>query len=408
MGPGGFDPFASRLARALVMAAGLPSAGCASAPVDEAVAPMAGLAPVGSSSGSPQAAASASELPAQPTALWWWADAEHLCMQPAATNRTVLVDARSRCGEGPDSLVRQQDNCPTCGHEFDADVTRVEAQRRGSACCYRRVARPKAPSLRVGRPLRSTGAGLVVAEQTTSGAWGVPLTVSAPSASAAQGWASDALLEHASAAELTRLALELAGLGAPSSLVRASLVAAAQEVRHARLCASLAEAYGGGALGTVGFGRLDLARSRPLARSAAELAERLLSDGCVGESVGAVVAAVGAADARARGEPDVARVLEIIAADEAEHAVLSMRALRRCLAVASSRERGRIMASVERVLASPLAFDALVGEGAPGRLTEGELARVVRRALAELVAPALHQLLTADETCTRASGPLLA
>ncbi len=243
-----------------------------------------------------------------------------------------------------------------------------------------------------GRPLRAAQGASVVATLRVREGWAHSASVSAPHEATAQAWLADARLEHASAAELTRLALELAGLGAPARLVRASLEAAAQEVTHARLCLGLAHAYAE-ATGPLSFGALELPASRPLARTPVELAERLLVDGCVGESVAALVAAVSAHDARARGEADVARALEVIARDEAEHAALSMAALSFCLSIASPAERRAIERLVARALASPeISLDPGPAAGAPGRLEGAELGRVAREAHALVLAPALGKL----------------
>ena len=57
-----------------------------------------------------------------------------------------------------------------------------------------------------------------------------------------EAWLADALLEHASIASFSRFTLELMALGAPPSLVAASLAAGDDEIRHARACFSLSAA----------------------------------------------------------------------------------------------------------------------------------------------------------------------
>jgi hypothetical protein len=383
--------FATRLRHALLVAAGVPVACAGSAP-DEVAIPVAGSASAGAALTATPPVASVTENPPEkdPADSTWRTAEGLLCMPPASTNRSSPAVEGSSCGSYPSSSVQTSSaGCSPCTYRFDEKASLAEARKRGRACCYEM----ERHYVRRGRPLRSSRGASVVAHLRAHAGWAHSLAVSAPHEAASQAWLADARLEHASAAELTRLALELAGLGAPARLVRASLEAAAQEVTHARLCLGLAEAYGGDQ-GALGFGALELGASRPLARKAVELAERLLHDGCVGESVAALVAWASAADARARGEADVARTLEVIASDEAEHAALSMAALAFCLERASPRERAAILGAVERALADQAPRpEACVAAGVPGRLTASELAQAAAEAHHEVVAPALRRLL---------------
>src|SRR5262249_9598845 len=64
-------------------------------------------------------------------------------------------------------------------------------------------------------------------------------------AALARAWEADALLEHASIAAFSRFAMDLLAVGAPPDLITAALAAATDEVRHARLCFTLAQRYSG-------------------------------------------------------------------------------------------------------------------------------------------------------------------
>lgn len=126
----------------------------------------------------------------------------------------------------------------------------------------------------------------------------------------------DGLDEHASVPAFERLAQELAAHAAPRVLVARALAAAAEEVRHARTCFSLAEAYLGRDVMVPGFPTLGSVRPRDLAQVMGEC----LLDGCVGEAAAAEVVLE---RARATAEPTERRALRAIAVDERGHAQLA-------------------------------------------------------------------------------------
>jgi hypothetical protein len=136
-----------------------------------------------------------------------------------------------------------------------------------------------------------------------------------------------ARLEGASVRAFRELRDELEALGAPRELVRAAGKSAWDEVRHARVVARLARAYGANGVRAVRT-RRKAARKRASSVIPAEArAERLLAlavenavEGCVRETFGAFVAtrqAEGATDARVRG------AMRGIAEDETRHAALA-------------------------------------------------------------------------------------
>ncbi len=141
----------------------------------------------------------------------------------------------------------------------------------------------------------------------------------------AQIWTDDARAEHAAVAAFSKLALQLLALRAPPDLVARVSFAAVQQVDHARLCFAIASAYGGTPLGpaplpeAVHWDDTDLDR----------IAHESLLDGCIGEGVAAEMARLGAQSAR---DPEVARVLRILASDEAAHAELAWSIVEWCVA----------------------------------------------------------------------------
>jgi hypothetical protein len=125
-------------------------------------------------------------------------------------------------------------------------------------------------------------------------------------------FAGAAQLEAASVPAFARLARELRAHGAPPSLIARAERARRDEIRHARAMAKLARRFGGAPRA--------IAKAALPVRSLAEIAVENAAEGCVRESLGALVAewqARFAADARVRA------AMKRIATDEREHAELA-------------------------------------------------------------------------------------
>jgi hypothetical protein len=135
----------------------------------------------------------------------------------------------------------------------------------------------------------------------------------------ARGWLDDALAEHASVASFARATLELLAVAAPPALLAAHQRAGLQEIRHAERCFALARAYGGGAVDP-GPIAVPLPRGGGLARLACDT----FVEGCVNETIGALLAARAL---EACTVTPVRDVLRIIAAEEAAHAALAWKTL---------------------------------------------------------------------------------
>jgi len=199
-------------------------------------------------------------------------------------------------------------------------------------------------------------------------------------------WAKAGAEEHASVASFSRLALELMALGAPTTLLADVQRAALDEVRHAEACWELARHFGGR---SVTAGEFPFAGPVTVRSTHAELAYAAAREGCLGETLGAHLAAAVAALAP---EPHVRRVLEAIAAEEAEHAVLSFRIVAWTLQAGGKAAR----AAVERALAEPwpepeleeLALRAHVDRRALQAASAEGVSGVLRPATAALLAAA--------------------
>lgn len=202
-------------------------------------------------------------------------------------------------------------------------------------------------------------------------------------------WARDAALEHASIASFARFALDLLAAGAPADLVRDAHAAMRDEIDHAARCYALASRFAGRALGP---GPLPIA-GVTAGGSVDEAAARALVEGCVGESIAAVLARH-ARDAAV--DPEARATLDVIARDEAEHAVLAFRfvawALRGGDARAALRDAAQL--AIDEALGAIEAGDARLDAtfAAFGQPTSAVRARATREAVEEVISPCLAAL----------------
>ena len=165
-------------------------------------------------------------------------------------------------------------------------------------------------------------------------------------------WLLAARMEHASVPAFSRLSLQLAALGAPARLLRATHIAALDEIRHAETSFDIARILSGEAhdagpiaeladeLGLAASANLTSATPRPL--SFRMLAVESLVDGCLAEGIAADIAARGAEVAT---EPAIRDALAMIARDEEAHAELAWSIIAWCLEV----DRARVGAALRAV-----------------------------------------------------------
>jgi hypothetical protein len=144
-------------------------------------------------------------------------------------------------------------------------------------------------------------------------------------------WRENGSKEHASIAAFAQLTLDLLTVGAPARLVMAAQRAAADEVRHAEQCYSVAKSIDGRDESPAPFPeahtRRELSSSRPLAL--ARIAVDALADGALNEGVASrLLARLG----RSCHDPRLGRLLRDMAADEARHARDSWDLVEWCLA----------------------------------------------------------------------------
>ena len=176
-----------------------------------------------------------------------------------------------------------------------------------------------------GRPLRVGDAPVIAAGEAGASDWTAELAVRAAAlspglrAALTERWTRAALDEHASVAAFSKIALDLLRFDAPPELVAAAHEAALDEIRHANHGFAVASAIAGA---PVRPGRFPLAASLPLAADLAAVAAEAARDGCIGETVAALLAR---AAAERCDDPAIRAVLLGIAEDEERHAILGWR-----------------------------------------------------------------------------------
>lgn len=265
-----------------------------------------------------------------------------------------------------------------------------------------------------GRPFLVEGRArlAVLSELSDAGAWAMAMEVELSELSSAQRvvlaeeWTRDGLDEHASIPAFARHVMELMALGAPPALVGEAALAMQDEIEHARLCFGLASAYAGR---PVGPGEMAMEGAIPGEVDEVEVVRGLIREGCIGETLAAIVA--GRARDAAR-EPVVAAVLDTIADDESRHAALAWKTLRWLLDRAAARGDRRL-AAVARITFAH-ALRAAKGGGiletsalrGHGRLSSGERAAVIAKAVDRVLAPTAAALFRETGAARLASAVL--
>jgi hypothetical protein len=132
-------------------------------------------------------------------------------------------------------------------------------------------------------------------------------------------WSEAARAEHASIASFARVTLQLMAAGAPASLLADTQRAAADEVRHARICFALAAAYSSR---IVEPSKFPLGTSLELETDLASIAAATAAEGCFEETLSCLALAEAAHRCE---DPCVRTALSSLVKDEARHAALAWR-----------------------------------------------------------------------------------
>jgi hypothetical protein len=219
---------------------------------------------------------------------------------------------------------------------------------------------------------------------------------------AAAEWAAIGQMEHASIAAFARFALQLLAVGAPPELLHATSQAMADETRHARLAFALASRFGGRALGPA---VLDVRHSLD-DDNLKSIAICTLLEGCIGETVAALEAKM----ALQYVQDDEARnVLEQVARDEADHALLAWQFVQWALGtrpelvaeLTQRAERELAKAVSESTLSHTPDSQALLAYGLVGPAARVELRAA---ALKDVVLPCLSALTAAVASSAHAQS----
>jgi hypothetical protein len=300
---------------------------------------------------------------------------DRICLEPS--------EEAGICRTADDAMSEIQDKA-RCEVESASEVSSV------GDCCYEVVCVGDSVGMQdcgcYGRPYWE-GDRLVRAEALSSDRWAASVRMpsvegltAAEREALGQFWLDNAIAEHSSVAGFHRFALDLLAHGAPTQLLLAAGRAAAEEVRHAQLCAALASAYFGRPIGP---GRLPRGTQAPVARDLVELSALLAATMCDHAS-----------------DPAVRHVLSIIARDEASHAALAWQTLRWAV-----EEGGE---AVERAIAPALLAGVAPSKSnsvGPAHLTghgilSAELAsEVVAMGMQDVVHPSAKLLGSRNQTC---------
>ncbi|MEP7126093.1 MAG: ferritin-like domain-containing protein [Byssovorax sp.] len=300
------------------------------------------------------------------------------------------------------------DGCPTqyqatmyivpslsCGYVVSVDCGPVP---QGDTCCY--MVTEEGGGC-VGRPFLVDDRARTASVERADRGWS--LGVLAPDTTGldpevrralAAAWAADALLEHASIAAFSRFSLELLAVGGPADLVAAAHQAALDEVRHARICFALAQGYAGAPLGPSAF---PFDGSITLSADLASFAAATAREGCIGETLSAILAAEQLARAT---DPAVRRALSAIAEDESRHAELAWRTVAWAIERGGDAVRSAVAAVLEdtaRYVPTGVTSTAIPPGilGSHGRLDAAATREAMIRALDEVVRPCFASLLQA-------------
>jgi len=237
---------------------------------------------------------------------------------------TKYGDGKSRC---PD-MTREW-----CQDHGDYSIEAKKACPRSCKVCQGGIILPSTTTYRptyvVGRPFTVDGTSRTarskISEQPHidgSNSWTMDLLPSLPKDNSSYNhevglyWLQQAEAEHASVASFARHTLQLMSLGAPSELLIASQAASIDEIKHAKMCYSLASIF----INTdVSPESLDVEESLG-DLDVKSIIKSVIREGCIEETLAAIEAHFRADHSE---DLEIKQVLKEIAQDETKHAQLA-------------------------------------------------------------------------------------
>jgi hypothetical protein len=248
--------------------------------------------------------------------------------EPTPDSKVVALPPEQTCGGGGACMESTQCEAPRAGplaEHYPAPYERCRVSNYPAfsvqltnsyrmtsmgvgGCCYRRLMmHPK------GRPLRHDDEAIVPA--IVRGPQHLPSF--AGELELAERFVEIARIEHSSVASFADLSLSLLAHGAPIELVEGAHRAALDEIAHATAALEIASSIDG-VVRTAG--RMPIPAGD---RSFHALVRSTVIDGCFGEVMGTLEAVSESSD-----DPAIAAFFEMVAEEEARHAVLAFRIVR--------------------------------------------------------------------------------
>ena len=320
----------------------------------------------------------------------------------------LAVLSAEACGSAPSTPAEHPDASADGGSEAASEGTAVDSSGEASDTGLD-VATDVAPDrLSARRPLLA-GASLRRASPVPREDWIADCTEATPDdvdastlAALAKAYGLDGCEEHASVAAFARLTLHLLSAGAPPELVEMAHRASLDEIRHARTCFALARRYGGAPLGP---GPLKLEGLFSGAHASLEatlpgMAALCAEEGCVGETLGVLLAADALARAR---DPFVREVLSRMLDEEASHVELAWRVVSWCITQGGEPVRRAVAEAIRRGVAATRATEVRRYDGvdrdawnAHGRVTCEQARAVAEQGIREVIEPCALVLLALE------------
>jgi hypothetical protein len=307
---------------------------------------------------------------------------------PLASDSSALSAAAKQLG------ICAETSPGNCCNQPNVDKVLCALAPAGTTCCY--TVEVQDSGLCIGRPFTVDGA-LRAARPIARGDWSegdlpdCEALDAITRAELARAWAEDAALEHASVASFARLSLELLAVGAPPELLSGAQQAMGDEIRHAQLSYALAGAYAGAPLGPAPLRVEGALRETSLLSVAVDT----VREGCIGETIAALVAAEAAETAT---DPAVKQALASIAEEESEHAALAFRIASWAYRAGDHAVRAAIEAAFHAAAAPTIAtlppgVDEALWQH-HGRLPPSEIQSIATEALSGIIVPAFEALRT--------------